>query len=83
MGVCRIGFEGRVVGHEYFIHTIFSELGSQGPNPGTTQDRADFLTELVCQFSGRAGQLKTDLAQGAVSLFCYNPYTFCHIYFPP
>jgi len=83
MGACRIGFEGRVVGHEYFIHTVFSKLGGHGFHAGAQQNGAHLIAELVRQLPGRAGQLEADLAQRAVSLFCYNPYTLCHISYPP
>ena len=50
-------------------------------NTGTQQNRADFLSKLVREFSGCTGKLKTDLAEGSISLLCNNPYTFCHFLF--
>jgi hypothetical protein len=81
MGVRRIGFKGRIIGHKYFIHTIFSKLGSHCFHAGAQQDGAYLLTELIRQLPGRAGQFETDLAQGTLSLFCNYPYTFCHVFF--
>ena len=48
--------------HKLYPHHILPSSAAMAFNAGTAQDGADFLTQLIRQFPGRAGQLKADLS---------------------
>ena len=80
MGIRCIGLEGRVVRHENFIDAVFAQLPGDSFDPRAAEDGVYLFAKLVGQLPGGARQFKTDLAEGAVPLFCNDPYTLCHVH---
>ena len=83
--VAKLGFTER---QARFLTTVMLHTGVCVPRQYARycrilhgQKTRKFFAKLVRQLPGRAGKFKTDLAVGPVSLFCYYPYTFCHIFY--